>query len=418
MALRLGVIADDFTGATDIAGFLVAGGLHTVQLNGVPRAADMPDADAVVVSLKSRSIEPEAAVSQSLAALAALRAAGAERILFKYCSTFDSTSRGNIGPVTDALMDELGADITIICPSLPINGRTVYQGYLFVGDVLLSESGMRNHPVTPMTDPSLVRLMEGQATGRAAVIPFPVVQQGPDAVRAALDDLRAHGVRYAVVDTLEDADLRTIGEAVRDLPLTTGGSGLGGGLALALAGDTDGRSAAVWTPVAGRSVVLSGSASVMTNQQVDAYRAAAPSLAVDVDRLLADPDAYRAEVLAWVLAQPESPAPLVYATARPDEVRRLQEAHGAQVTAEAIEGLFGWLATELRRSGVRRFVVAGGETSGAVTTALGVDGFHVGPQIAPGVPWVRSLDDTTELALKSGNFGDVDFFTRAQQPLA
>ena len=418
MVLQLGVIADDFTGATDIAGFLVAGGLHTVQLNGVPAASDVPDVDAVVVSLKSRSIEPESAVAQSLAALAALREAGAERVLFKYCSTFDSTPRGNIGPVTDALMDALATDVTIICPSLPVNGRTVYQGYLFVGDVLLSESGMRNHPVTPMTDASLVRLMEAQSRGRAGVVPFPVVHQGPDAVRAAIDDLRAQGVRYVVVDTLTDADLLTIGEAVGDLPLTTGGSGLGGGLARALSGSEGSTAAAAWTPVPGRGVVLSGSASVMTNRQVDAYRRVAPSLAVDVDRLLDEPDSYRAEVLAWVLGRDASPAPLVYATASPDEVRRVQEAHGAQVTAEAIEGLFGWLASQLKDAGVRRFIVAGGETSGAVTTALGVDGFHVGPQIAPGVPWVRSLDDTTELALKSGNFGDVDFFTRAQQPLA
>ncbi|TBT84952.1 four-carbon acid sugar kinase family protein [Propioniciclava sinopodophylli] len=413
MTIRLGVIADDFTGATDIAGFLVSNGLSAVQVNGVPEGP-LPQADAIVVSLKSRSIPADEAVSMSLAALDALRAAGAERILFKYCSTFDSTPAGNIGPVTDALMAALGADLTVICPSLPVNGRTVYQGHLFVGDVLLSESGMRNHPVTPMTDPNLVRVMEAQSSGRAGVVPFAVIQQGPDATRAALARLAEDGVRYAVLDTLTDVDLTTIGAATVDLPLTTGGSGLGAGVARALATGTDGVQSAPWQPVEGRTVVLSGSCSVMTNAQVAAYRADAPALSVDVDRLVADPDAYRAEVLAWVLAQPAEPAPLVYATAGPDEVSRLQEAHGAAEVSEAVEALFGWLARELSAAGVRRFVVAGGETSGSVTTALGVDGFHVGPQIAPGVPWVRSLDDRTELALKSGNFGDVDFFTRAQ----
>lgn len=413
MGLKLGVIADDFTGATDIAGFLVSGGLRTVQVNGVPTGS-LPDVDAVVVSLKSRSIDADEAVRQSLAALAALRDSGAERILFKYCSTFDSTPRGNIGPVTDALMQAVGSRITVVCPALPVNGRTVYQGRLFVGDVPLDESGMRDHPVTPMRDASLVRLMEAQSAGAAAVVPWPTVASGPAAIRAAIDDLAQRGVRYAVLDTLTDADLDAIGQATVDLPLTTGGSGLGGGIARALSGEAA-VPAAPYHHVTGRTVVLSGSCSVRTNEQVAAYREAAPALAVDVDRLVADPVGHRAEVLEWVLAQPADPAPLVHATAAPDVVQRLQAAHGAERVSEAVESLFGWLASELRGSGVRRFVVAGGETSGAVTTALGVEGFHVGPQIAPGVPWVRSLDDTIELALKSGNFGDADFFTRAQQ---
>lgn len=416
MGLKLGVIADDFTGATDIAGFLVSGGLRTVQVNGVP-SGPLPDVDAVVVSLKSRSIDPDEAVRLSLAALDALRDARAERILFKYCSTFDSTPRGNIGPVTDALMAALDAPITVVCPSLPVNGRTVYQGRLFVGDVPLEESGMRHHPVTPMTDSSLVRLMEGQSSGRAAVVPWPTIAAGPQAIRAALDALAADGVRYAVLDTLTDADLTAIGEATAHLALTTGGSGLGGGVARALTVATDTESAPDYRHVEGRGVVLSGSCSVRTNEQVAAYRDEAPSLAVDVDRLVADPEGYRTEVLAWVLDQPAEPAPLVYATAAPEVVQRLQSVHGAERVSEAVESLFGWLAVQLREAGVRRFVVAGGETSGSVTTALEVDGFHVGPQIAPGVPWVRSLDDATELALKSGNFGDVDFFSRAQQPL-
>jgi uncharacterized protein YgbK (DUF1537 family) len=419
VALQIGVIADDFTGATDIAGFLVEGGLRTAQLNGVP-TNPLPDVDAIVISLKSRSIAPADAVAQSLAAHRALHDAGAERIIFKYCSTFDSTPEGNIGPVTDALMHATGADITVVSPALPVNGRTVYNGYLFVNGVPLDESGMRNHPVTPMTDASLVRLMEGQSEGKAAVIPVTVIDRGADAIRAALAQLREQGIRYAVTDTLTAEHLTAIGEATSELPLVTGGSGIGGGLARVLTGtDAAGTSAANdWVPLEGRAVVFSGSASEMTNKQVAAYREVAPSLAVDVDRLLteaaADETAYRDEVRAWVLEQPASPAPLVYATADPDTVRGLQQRYGVDTTSATIEGLFAWLATELRDAGVTRFIVAGGETSGIVTTSLGVEGFHIGPQIAPGVPWVRSLDGTLDLALKSGNFGDVDFFSRAQ----
>ncbi len=328
MTVRLGVIADDFTGATDIAGFLVSNGLRTVQVSGVPTdEPPLDEVDAIVVSLKSRSIPSTEAVDLSLGALRWLQQVGAERFFFKYCSTFDSTPAGNIGPVTDALLDALGEDLTVICPSLPVNGRSVYFGYLFAGAVPLNESGMEHHPVTPMTDANLMRVMEAQSTGSAGNVPWDVVEQGPQ----------------AVVDALE----------------------------------------------------------------------------VDVDRLLADPDAYRAEALAWVLDRPQDgPAPLVFATAPPEHVKALQARHGAERTSAAIEDLFAWLATALREAGVTRFIVAGGETSGAVSTSLRIDGFHVGPQIAPGVPWVRSLDGTTELALKSGNFGDVDFFARAQQQLA
>jgi uncharacterized protein YgbK (DUF1537 family) len=262
--------------------------------------------------------------------------------------------------------------------------------------------------------------MEGQSEGKAAVIPVTVIDRGADAIRAALAQLREQGIRYAVTDTLTAEHLTAIGEATSELPLVTGGSGIGGGLARVLTGtDAAGTSAANdWVPLEGRAVVFSGSASEMTNKQVAAYREVAPSLAVDVDRLLteaaADETAYRDEVRAWVLEQPASPAPLVYATADPDTVRGLQQRYGVDTTSATIEGLFAWLATELRDAGVTRFIVAGGETSGIVTTSLGVEGFHIGPQIAPGVPWVRSLDGTLDLALKSGNFGDVDFFSRAQ----
>ena len=418
MAVRLGVIADDFTGGTDIAGFLVANGLRTVQLTGVPApSTTVPaDTDAVEISLKSRSIPAKEAVSVSLAALRFLQGQGAERFYFKYCSTFDSTPAGNIGPVTDALLGALGEDFTVICPALPVNGRTTYRGYLFVEDVPLHESGMRNHPITPMTDSNLMRLMDGQAEGRTGNVQAAVVTQGAAAVREALAALHTEGYRYAVLDAITNADLDVLGEAVADHTLVTGGSGLAAGLARALSG-TAGERTSPWHEREGRTVVLSGSSSVMTNQQVAVYRETAPFLAVNVDQLVAAPDAYREQVLQWVLAQPaDGLAPLVSATAPPEEVSRLQDAYGAHEVSEAIESMFGWLASALAEEGVQRFIVAGGETSGAVTTALNVTGFEVGPQIAPGVPWVRSISSGIDLALKSGNFGDVDFFSLAQTP--
>lgn len=417
MTLRIGVIADDFTGATDIAGFLVAAGLRTVQLNGATDADAIPphiDADAVVISLKSRSMAPQAAVAASLGALDTLTALGAEHFLFKYCSTFDSTPAGNIGPVTDALIKQLGLDFTVIAPALPVNGRTVYQGNLFVNGVPLAESGMRNHPVTPMTDANVVRLMDAQSEGTAAVVPFDVVERGVDAVRQALDETRAAGVRYAVLDALTMEHLDVLGRAVQGMRLITGGSGIGFGLARALVGDTPAASN-TWTPAPGRTVAISGSASQATNEQVANYRALAPSHAVDVPRVIDDAEAYRDEIITEILAvSPSAPAPLVYATAPTQTVAALQQQHGAQRLSAAIEDFLASLATALHARGVARFIVAGGETSGAVTQALGVSGFEIGPQIAPGVPWTRSLDGQIELALKSGNFGDPHFFRTAQ----
>lgn len=436
MALRIGVLADDFTGATDIAGFLVSAGMTTVQFTSpedLPAQLD-EHVDAAVISMKTRSIAAEEAVAQSLEALEALQGHGAGQVIFKYCSTFDSTAEGNIGPVTDALLEAMGEDFTVLAPALPVNGRTVYQGHLFVHDQPLDESGMRDHPVTPMTDSSLVRLMQAQAQGRAVVVPYATVQAGPVAVRQALDEAKASGARYAVPDTVEMRHLETLGEALTWMPLITGGSGIGYGLARALIGaDSSPRprsAAAEWTFTSGPAVVLSGSSSQMTNAQVRAYRSRAAAIALEISSVLNDAERYGAEILAWVRQQqrPDALAPMVYATASPDQVRAAQQEHGAGELSAAIEAFFSRLASALREHGTRRFIVAGGETSGAVTQALGVRGFEVGPQIAPGVPWTRTLRDETEsdvrgeesadvldLALKSGNFGDEDFFIAAQE---
>ncbi|KAA2213978.1 3-oxo-tetronate kinase [Teichococcus oryzae] len=418
--MRLGVIGDDFTGSTDIAGFLVANGLRTVQLNGVPDDSLQVDADAVVISLKTRSCPPQQAIDESLAALRWLQARGCPQFFFKYCSTFDSTPKGNIGPVTDALLDALGEDFTVICPVLPVNGRTIYNGYLFVNGVPLHESGMRHHPVTPMTDSNIMRVMEAQSRGKAGNVPSTVMDQGARAVRDALAALKASGVRYAVLDALNDAHLVTMGEAVADMRLVTGGSGLADGMARAwteLRGDAA-QAAEGGKPVKGRAVVLSGSCSQMTNAQVAAYREAAPSLAIDVARCLED-DGYAAELAAWVEAQPrDGLAPLVFATMLPEKLKEVQQRFGAAESSEAVERIFGALAKRLEAAGFEQFIVAGGETSGIVTQSLGIKGFAIGPQIAPGVPWVRAVGKNLSLALKSGNFGQERFFFDAQSAAA
>ncbi|MDH2066348.1 3-oxo-tetronate kinase [Pantoea sp. GD03673] len=414
--MRYGVIADDFTGATDIASFLVQNGVSTIQVNGIPASEVVTDAQAIVVSLKSRSCPAEQAVEQSLAALAWLQQQGCERFYFKYCSTFDSTAQGNIGPVTDALLNALGETQTVICPALPVNGRTVYQGYLFAGDQLLSDSGMRHHPVTPMHDSNLLRLMTSQATGKAGLIAAAQVDQGAGAVRQALGQLAEQGINYVVTDALHHAHLLTLGEALSDMRLVTGGSGLAIGLARQWSTvKTDAEAEQAGRPQGDRAVVLSGSCSQMTHRQVAAYRKQAPACEVAVERCLEDAEGYARQLCDWVEANRHQPlAPLLFATADAQQLQAIQQRYGAEPSSEAVEQLFAAVTRELKRRGWQRFIVAGGETSGVVAQSLGVTAFHIGPTISPGVPWVRDIHQPLSLALKSGNFGDEDFFRRAQ----
>ncbi|CAI0769293.1 Uncharacterized protein conserved in bacteria [Serratia proteamaculans] len=415
--MLLGVIADDFTGATDIASFLVENGLSTVQLNGVPQEELPLEAQAVVISLKSRSCPAAQAVEQSLQALAWLQRQGCRQFYFKYCSTFDSTAQGNIGPVTDALLDALGESQTVISPALPVNGRTVYQGYLFVLDQLLSESGMRHHPVTPMTDSNLLRLMEAQAQGRCGLVTAAEMDRGAITVTEKLRQLAQQGIRYAVLDTLNEQHLLTQGEALKNMKLVTGGSGLAIGLARQWAQPGQVSPQAAGAPQGEKAVVLSGSCSIMTNQQVARYRQQAAARAIDVARCLNDDDraAYVTELTDWVQQQANGPlAPLLYATAEPKTLQQVQQQYGMAAASQAVESLFAGVVEQLRQQGFNRFIVAGGETSGVVTQALGIGGFHIGPCISPGVPWVRAINQPISLALKSGNFGDENFFARAQ----
>jgi len=411
----LGAIADDFTGATDLASMLVRGGMRTVQVLGVP-AGPAPDTDAVVVALKSRTIDPPEAVAQSVAAYAWLRQAGCGQVFFKYCSTFDSTDRGNIGPVADALMDAVGTDFTIACPAFPENGRTIFRGYLFVGDGLLSESGMKDHPLTPMTDANLVRVLQRQSARTVGLIRYDTVAKGADAVRRGFHALRHSGVGLAIVDAVSDADLLAIGQACDDMPLVTGGSGVALGLpenfrAKGLLGHA--AAAAALPTISGRSAVLSGSCSVATNGQVQEWLRSRAGFKIDPLQLAAGRD-LAGEALAWAERTLAAGPVLVYATAPAEAVRAAQGRLGADRAGQLVERCLAEVATGLHARGVRKLVVAGGETAGAVVTALGVTALRIGPQIDPGVPWTASVgSDPVLLALKSGNFGSVDFFAKA-----
>jgi uncharacterized protein YgbK (DUF1537 family) len=413
--MLLGAIADDFTGATDLANMLVRGGMRTVQLLGVPEGP-APDADAVVVALKSRTIAPQEAVAQSLAALAWLRQAGARQYFFKYCSTFDSTDRGNIGPVADALMDALDTDFTIACPAFPENARTIFRGYLFVGDVLLSESGMKDHPLTPMTDANLVRVLQRQTTRKVGLVRHDTVATGPQAIRAHFDALRREGAGMAIVDAVSDADLHAIGAACADLTLVTGGSGV----AIGLPGNFRNRGllgaperAAELPKVPGRAAVISGSCSVATNGQVTEWLESRPGFRIDPLQLAAGQPVV-AQAREWAAKKIESGPVLVYATAKPEDVKAAQAQLGVERAGQLVESCMAEVARDLVAHGVRRLVVAGGETSGAVVQSLGITRLRIGPQIDPGVPWTMSLGEPNILlALKSGNFGAPDFFAKA-----
>ncbi|WP_342128691.1 3-oxo-tetronate kinase [Hydrogenophaga sp. OTU3427] len=420
----LGVIADDFTGATDVASMLVRAGMRTVQVLGVPdpQKGALPEADAVVIALKTRTIAPADAVAQSLAALQALRAAGARQIYFKYCSTFDSTPEGNIGPVTDALMAALGTDFTIACPAFPENGRTVFKGHLFVGDQLLSDSGMRNHPLTPMRDANLVRVLQPQTRQRVGLLRHDSVGAGADAARTRIVQLRADGVAIAVADAVDNGDLLTLGEACADLPLLTAGSGVALGLPPAYARRgwfSPDDHAATLDDLTGPAAVVSGSCSEATNGQVARWLAAGHT-ALQVDPLALHQGTQTADaVLAQARAALASVPVLVYATAAPESVKAVQAALGVQAAGELVEHALAHIARGLVAGGVRRLVVAGGETSGAVVLALGVAQLRIGAAICPGVPWTQAaLPGSGEpllLALKSGNFGGPDFFVQALQ---
>lgn len=422
MAILLGAIADDFTGATDLANTLVRQGMRTVQLIDVPTGAApaaLGDIDAVVIALKSRTIPAAEAVAQSLAALAWLQAADVRQVLFKYCSTFDSTAEGNIGPVAEALMAAMGVGFTLYCPAFPENGRTIFKGYLFVGDGLLSESGMRDHPLTPMRDANLVRALAAQTVRPVGLVPLSAVLAGPAAIRSEFGRLERSGTAHAVVDAVTDDDLHRLGEAVADLRLITGGSGLALGLPANFRRQgllpVRGEDAAVSADLTGAAAVVSGSCSVATLAQNAYMRARRPWFQLDA-RALAEGDDQIAAALDWAAGQLGDAPILISASAPPDAVRAAQERLGRERAGALVERALARIALGLVERGVRRLVVAGGESSGAVVQALGVTALRIGAQIDPGVPWTVASGGNgpdLALALKSGNFGGEDFFLRA-----
>ncbi len=412
--MLLGCVGDDFTGSSDIANTLAKGGMKVTQYAGIPSGPAAPDVEAGVVALKSRTIAPEEAVRQSLEALEWLAQQGCRQFFFKYCSTFDSTPEGNIGPVAEAMAEALKADRVIVCPAFPATGRSLYQGHLFVGDRLLSESGMESHPLTPMTDPDIRRWLARQTRLGVGHVAAGTVAAGAGAILAALDAERNAGRTLIVVDAVHDGDLIAIGEAAADLKLVTGGTGVALGLPenfrrqglLAGAGAT-------WSGVDGPAAILSGSCSSATRAQVMAWTG--PALEIRATDVITG-DTTGAKLAEWMLAQ--DGAALAYSTADPAAVRDAQEAFGKDIIAAAIERVMAEAAVALTAAGVRRLVTAGGETSGAVVEALRAEALEIGPEIDPGVPALKVQGRDLALALKSGNFGGRDFFERAVAALA
>lgn len=410
--MRLGAIADDLTGASDLASVIRRERWTVLQTIGVPRIP-LPPADAVVVSLKSRTLPPSEAVAASLSAAAFLRRAGADQFFFKYCSTFDSTDRGNIGPVIEALLSDLGENFTIACPAYPALQRTVYQGHLFVGHDLLSESPMRRHPLTPMTDANLVRVLGRQCRRPIALLSLPEVEQGEEIARQRLDVLRREGHVAAVVDSIFDRHLATLGRACVAFPLVTGGAALGGALARAHGRAPGHPDPAPLPPRSRPAVILSGSCSPATLGQLQRVVPTVASIAIDPVALARDEQAV-ARIVHWACENLRQERVLIYSSADARAVEDAQTRLGRTEAARLIEDAFAAIAAALAEAGVRTFVVAGGETAGAVVQALGVRVLAFGPDIDPGVPWTYSLDpEGFSLAMKSGNFGGPDLFIKA-----
>lgn len=417
MAITLGCIADDFTGATDLANMLVKGGLKTLQLLGTPRKSDVvPSVDAVIIALKTRTIPVEEAIEQSLRALNWLKSAGAEKFFFKYCSTFDSTDDGNIGPVIDALMADLETPFTIACPAFPETERTIFKGHLFVGDKLLSDSPMKYHPLTPMTDSNLVSTLSRQTSQKVGLVQYTDILGGPSEIRKAFDQLQKEDVAIAITDVLNDEHLYFLGEAVKDFKLITGGSGIALGLPSQLKSRKNHKEkiAAHKLPkVLGKELILSGSCSEMTLAQVNEFSKRYRTLKLNPIEL-AESNSSLNNAVDWVIQAKGKEPILVYASAPPDAVNEAQKRLGRDLASSIVENALAKIASAAVQNGFRRIVVAGGETAGAVVSNLGIKGIMIGEQIDPGVPTTVSIGNPTiGLVLKSGNFGSVNFFEKA-----
>jgi 3-dehydrotetronate 4-kinase len=419
MGILLGCIADDYTGASDLANTITKAGLRTIQTIGLPEG-DLPisNIDAVVVSLKSRSILPAEAVEKSLQAYRWLRANGASHVLFKICSTFDSTDAGNIGPVMDALQSDSGDSIVVVTPAFPETQRTVYQGNLFVGQVPLNESPLKDHPLNPMHDANLMRVLDRQSRAKISLINIATVRKGAEAIRSQLDRLAQAGVTAAIVDAIEDSDLTPIGAVALNSKLSVGASGLGLGLAQALVrrGAKNAlRAASFDEPVGGPAVCLAGSCSQATLAQIASAEKKMPVLRLKAERFMSTTEEV-CNAISWALAHLEKSPVVISSSSSPDDLKALQSRFGVEASGRTIEQSLATIAEHLVGHGLRRLIVAGGETSGAIVDRLKIRAFKVGEEIAPGVPILRSIgpkDRQMAMALKSGNFGDAEFFEKA-----
>ncbi|MCA1369569.1 four-carbon acid sugar kinase family protein [Bradyrhizobium sp. BRP14] len=420
MTILVGSIADDYTGASDLANTLTKNGLRTVQTVGIPDPSlALPDVDAVVVSLKIRSIAADEAVGAARKADQWLRDRGAAHVLYKICSTFDSTDAGNVGPVTEALGQAAGGGIVLVTPAFPETGRTVYLGHLFVNGQPLNESPLKDHPLNPMRDANLVRVLARQSQGAVGLVDLATVSMGPAVVKERLGVLSARGMTAAIADAVFESDLEVLGEVALEAPASTGASGLGLGLARALvrSGRTSahaGTSDAI-RPVGGLAAVVAGSCSAATLKQIEVAERSMPVLRLDTERLLAGSDEISAAI-AWAGERIDAGPVIVAASALPDVVSRLQARYGREASSHAIEAATATIAGELVARGVKRLVIAGGETSGATVDRLGIPAFLIGPEIAAGVPVLRTIGNSQGellMALKSGNFGGEDFFSAA-----
>ena len=417
MPITLGCIADDFTGATDLANMLVKGGLKTIQLLGTPSKNDVvPSVDAVIIALKTRTIPVGDAIEQSLQAMNWLKTAGAKQFFFKYCSTFDSTDEGNIGPVIDALMAGLETQFTIACPAFPETERTIFKGHLFVGDKLLSDSPMKDHPLTPMTDSNLVSTLSRQTSQKVGLVEYTNISRGPTEIRKAFNQLQKGGVAIAVTDVLNDEHLYFLGEAVKDFKLITGGSGIALGLPSQLNSHKNHKEETTvhkLPEVLGKELILSGSCSEMTLAQVNEFSKKYCTLKLNPVEL-AESNSALDNAVDWVIQAKGKEPILVYASAPPDAVKEAQQRLGRDLASSTVENALAKIARAAVQNGFRRIVVAGGETAGAVVSNLGIKGIMIGEQIDPGVPTTVSIGNPSiGLVLKSGNFGSADFFEKA-----
>ena len=414
--MLLGAFGDDFTGASDLANTLARAGMRTSLTLGIPAGTAPAGDDAVVVALKSRSIDPAEAVRLSLSATAWLKANGARQILFKYCSTFDSTPSGNIGPVAEAVLAVLNAPLALVCPAFPGTGRTLYQGHLFVHDRLLSESGMERHPLTPMTDPDIRRWLQRQTPLRVGHLPHAAVRAGISSIRTALAHAAGRGERLVVADATSNEDLLALGASLADHAFITGASGIAMGLP-ANYGIAPGRTTPAFAGADGPAVILSGSCSEATRRQVGLYAQDHPHMAIGTDTVMNG--SLGLDTLVDFLEAHRDAAPMLYSSADPEVVASAQARHGREALAQRIEGLFAELARAALKRGFTRIVAAGGETSGAVAGTLGNAVLAIGPEIDPGVPALQLRGTKpVAIALKSGNFGAPDFFAKAVALLA